>query len=258
MAALACAQSLHIIDLKHRTAQEVIPILQPLLEPGGALSGQDYKLFVRASPGNVAQLRQALAQIDKAPRSLLVSVRRATQADIERERASASGTIAGDRGSVSVNQPQSNRSNVTVRATDQSLASSASGVSSVRVLEGGSAFIATGSSIPIVTSVAGGVGRRHAWAGATTSYRDLSSGFMVTPRLNGEIVVLDIEQRDEGVQHGQISTQQLATQVSARLGVWMQLGGVSESASVSSRGVLNRSQQTRSDERSIWVKVEAQ
>lgn len=257
MAALACAQSLHVIDLKHRTAQEVIPILQPLLEPGGALSGQDYKLFVRASSGNVAQLRQALTQIDKAPRQMLVSVKRATQLEMERDRASASAAVAGDKGSVSVNQPPSNRSNVTVRATDQSFNAASSGVSSVQVLEGGSAFIATGSSIPIVTTVAGGVGRRT-WAATSTSYRDLSSGFMVTPRINGEIVVLDIEQREEGVQGGQISTQRLAAQVSARLGEWTQLGGVSESASVQSRVIWNRTQQTRSDERSIWIRVDAQ
>jgi hypothetical protein len=37
----------------------------------------------------------------------------------------------------------------------------------------------------------------------------------------------------------------------------VQLGGVSESATSQSRGMLNRSYQTRSDERSIWVKVDA-
>ena len=52
---IACpvlAQSLEVIDLKYRTAAEVIPVLQPLLEQGGALTGQDYKLFVRASAAN--------------------------------------------------------------------------------------------------------------------------------------------------------------------------------------------------------------
>lgn len=257
MTTLAYAQSLHVIDLKHRTAREVIPILQPLLEPGGALSGQDYKLFVRAGSGNVAQLRQALAQIDKAPRQLLVSVRRATQTEVQRERASASGAVVGSHGGVSVNQPPTNRSNVTVRATDQSLNTSSGNVSSVQVLEGGSAFIASGSSVPIVTTVAGGVGRQ-VWAGASTSYRDLTSGFRVTPRVNGDAVVLDIEQRDEGVQGGQISTQRLATQISARLGEWTQLGGVSESANTQGSGILNRTQQTRGDERSIWIRVDAQ
>ena len=57
------AQSLEIIDLKYRTAPEVIPIVQPLVEPGGALSGSDYKLFLRASAANVAQIKRALTEI---------------------------------------------------------------------------------------------------------------------------------------------------------------------------------------------------
>src|SRR5688572_28781505 len=76
LAAGLAAQSLQVIDLKYRTAAEVIPVLQPLLESGGALTGQDYKLFVRASSANVAQLRKALAEIDRQPRQFLVAVRR--------------------------------------------------------------------------------------------------------------------------------------------------------------------------------------
>ena len=47
------AQSLEVIQLKHRSAQEVIPVLQPLLESGAAISGQDYTLFVRTSPSTM-------------------------------------------------------------------------------------------------------------------------------------------------------------------------------------------------------------
>src|SRR6187431_168502 len=94
---IACpvlAQSLEVIDLKYRTAAEVIPVLQPLLEQGGALTGQDYKLFVRTSSGNLSQLRSAVAQLDKQQRQMLVSVRRSTAQDIQREQASASGTFS--------------------------------------------------------------------------------------------------------------------------------------------------------------------
>ena len=72
---IACpvlAQSLEVIDLKFRTAAEVIPVLQPLVEQGGALTGQDYKLFVRASPANLQQLRAALEQIDRKPNQFVI------------------------------------------------------------------------------------------------------------------------------------------------------------------------------------------
>ena len=256
MAASAWAQSLQVVDLRHRTAEEVIPILQPLLERGGALSGQDYKLFVRASSANVAQLRQALAQIDRAPRQFIVSVRQATAQEMERERIAASGIVAGERGGASVNEQPRSPSGVSVQGTADSTRANGARIASVQVLEGGSALIVTGSSVPIVTAVAAGGGRRP-WAVSSTSYRDLESGFVVTPRVNGDTVVLDIAQENAGVNRGQIETQRLATQVSMPLGEWAQLGGVSENSSKHRRGVLQRSYETRSDELSLWVKVEA-
>lgn len=257
MAANVWAQSLQVIELRHRTAPEVIPVLQPLLEPGGALSGQDYKLFVRTSPANLVQLRAALAQIDRQPQQLFVSVRRTTREQIERERAQASATVRSGDASVSVNERARAGSGASIRATDSSSRTEREGVASVRVLEGGSAFVSSGSSVPIVTAVAGVSGRRSFVAGATT-YRNLGSGFVVTPRVNGSQVVLGISQQDERLVAGAVQTQSLATQVSGPVGEWIQLGGISESATAERSGVLSRQYATRSDERSIWVKVESE
>lgn len=243
---IACpvvAQSLDVIDLKYRTAAEVIPVLQPLLEKGGALTGQDYKLFVRASPSNLRQLRAALEQIDRKPNQLLVSVRRSTEQEVQRERAQVSGTVS-NRGA-----------NASVRATESSSRDRNSGIASVQVIEGNSALISSGSDVPIVTSVVAGAGRRP-FAGATTSYRNLSSGFVVTPRLRGTQVVLDIEQQDERLANGTVQTQSLTTQVSGPLGEWIRLGGVNESSSSQQRGILSRQYSTQSDAREIWIRVE--
>ena len=230
MVAVAWAQSLTVIDLKYRRAEELIPVLQPLLEQGGALTGQDYKLFVRASGANLAQLRSAVAQLDKQQRQMLVSVRRSTAQDLQREQASASGTLRTGDGSVSVNERPRSGSGATVRAGERNLQTQNSSVSSVQVLEGNAAFIATGTSVPIVTSVAVGGGRRPFVAG-TIEHRNLQRGFMVTPRVNGDQVILDISQQDERVDGGGIQSQSLNTQVMGRLGSWIQLGGVSESSS---------------------------
>ncbi|HMN44883.1 MAG TPA: hypothetical protein PKE27_09935 [Povalibacter sp.] len=239
----AGAQSLEIIDLRYRTAAEVIPVLQPLVEPGGAISGSDYKLFVRASAANVTQIRRALEQLDRQPRSLFVSVRRASRQTIEREAAAAS-VIVGNRGS-----------GATVRATEGSSQREGSSISSVQVLEGGSAFISTGQSVPYVTAVVAG-GRRP-WIGASTTYRDVNSGFLVTPRVATQRVTLDIEQQAQQLGNNQsVDTQRITTQASGRLGEWIALGGVSESASSQSSGLLSWQYATRSNDLEVWVKVE--
>jgi len=244
---IACpvlAQSLEVIDLKYRTAAEVIPVLQPLVEQGGALTGQDYKLFVRTSPANLQQLRAALEQIDRKPNQLLVSVRRSTQQEVERERAQANAVVS-NRGAA-----------VSATATNSNARDSSDGVASVQVIEGNAAFISSGSDVPIVTAVAARGGRRP-FAGAVTEYRNLSSGFVVTPRVNGTQVVLDIEQQDERVVNGTVQTQHLTTQASGPLGEWVRLGGVNETASTQQRGILSRQYSTQSDAREVWVKVES-
>jgi hypothetical protein len=163
---------------------------------------------------------------------------------MQRERAQVSGTVS-NRGA-----------DVSVRATESNARDRSSGIASVQVIEGNSALISSGSDVPVVTSVAAGAGRRP-WAGATTSYRNVSSGFLVTPRVNATQVVLDIEQQDERVVNGSIQTQRLTTQVSGPLGEWIRLGGVSETSSTQQRGILSRQYSTQSDAREIWVKVDA-
>lgn len=244
MSCAVSAQGLEIIDLRYRTAPEVIPALQPLVEPGGAISGSDYKLFVRASPANVAQIKRALEQIDRQPRSLMVSVRRASRQTIERESADAS-VVIGNRGS-----------SATVHATEGSSQREGSSISSVQVLEGASAFISTGQSIPFVTAVM--AGGRRSWVGTSTTYRDVNSGFLVTPRISAQRVTLDIEQQAEqvGANNQSIGTQRITTQTSGTLGEWISLGGVSESASSQSSGTLGRQYATQSDGVEVWVRVE--
>lgn len=256
MAGVAWAQSLAVIDLKHRRAEELIPVLQPLLEQGGALTGQDYKLFVRTSSANLVQLRSAVEQLDRQQRQMLISVRRSTEQDIRREQVSASGTLRTGDGSVAVNERPRSGSAATVRAGERNLQTQSGSVSSVQVLEGRSAFIATGTSVPIVTAAAIGGGRRPFVAGSI-EHRNLQRGFMVTPRVNGEQVILDISQQDERIEGGSIQSQSLNTQVTGRLGSWIQLGGLSESSSRTDRGLLSRSYGTGDSALAIWVKVEA-
>ncbi len=115
VASAAFAQgTLEVIPLRHRTVDQVLPVLRPLLEPGGAMSGQFNQLIVRTSPDNLAQIRAALDAIDQPVRRLTVSVR------FDSAQASIGATRAG----------------VAESRVDQQM----------QVLEGGQAFISAGES----------------------------------------------------------------------------------------------------------------
>ena len=87
------AEEMQVINLKNRHADEILPILQPLVASGGVLTGSDNVLFVRTSAGNFAEIQQAVATLDRAPRQLLISVGQGNAGD---------GSSAGVRGSATI------------------------------------------------------------------------------------------------------------------------------------------------------------
>lgn len=213
-------QALEIIPLRHRTAEQVLPALQPLLEPGGTLSGSRGQLFLRASASNAGDIKRALAAIDRPAKRLQISVR--FDGGLERERRSveASGSIGSGGARVGVSAQDSQRT--AAERVDQRL----------QVLEGSQATI---------------------FAGRSTDYQDLGSGFAVVPRLSGGLVHLEIVQQHQAAIQGQ----RLATSTTARLGEWTELGGVTQSSARDDRGIASASGRRASESRRVWVKVEA-
>lgn len=258
----ALAQTLEIIELRHRLADDVIPVIQPLVEPGGMVTGSDNKLFLRASPANIAEIRRVVAAIDQAARQLLITVGQGTVRGSEATKVRGGVTIGNDEARVGVNRPPGAPSGAEVEASAVSRQVGIRNVSSVQTLEGSETLIAVGNSVPITTrSVSPG------WAGPvvqeSTVYRDVDTGFYATPRINGDRVVLEISPRQQRYRAGNpaygggvIETSGVTTTVSGRLGEWIELGAVRESGTSSAGGLLVWGRHTDSSEYSAWVKVE--
>jgi hypothetical protein len=225
MTPAALAQgTLEIIPLRHRTADQVIPVLRPLLEPGGALSGQSNQLFVRAGPGNLAQIRAALEAIDRPLRRLVISVR-------------FDSTLQSSRGGVETDARISNRgSSATVRIEDSRASRGEQVDQRIQVLEGGQAYISAGES---------------------RIYGQAGTGFAVIPRVSGSNVTLDIAAQQEAfARGGAIRSERATSTVSGRLGEWIELAGGDQSSVRSESGILSARQGTAAGGRRIWVKVE--
>src|SRR5689334_17290558 len=103
---LVCAadkQVLEVIPLGYHQADEVIPILRPLLAPGGTITGMKNQLIVRTTPDNLAELKQVLATVDSAPKRLMISVRQSAGMDESRDAQSAQGSVGiGDHARATV------------------------------------------------------------------------------------------------------------------------------------------------------------
>jgi hypothetical protein len=253
----ALADELEIIDLHHRRADDVIPIVLPLLEAGGALTGADDKLFVRSSPANLAQIREAVAAIDRPQRQLLITVGQGSVDARDGTSVRGSATIGSGDVRVGVNRPPAGGSGATVIAGSHSVQTDQQNTSSVRALEGSEAYISVGQSVPI-TSTTVTTGWHPPVAQQSTSYRDVTSGFYATARVSGDLVTLEISSRQQAyrTRDETIDTKGATSVVTGRLGEWIDLGAVRETQSGSSSGLLVWGRHTGSSEYSARVKVD--
>lgn len=269
-ALLACSvhaqQSLEIIPLKHRAVEDVLPGLQPLLEPGASLSGMNNQLFIRASPKNRAEIRQALAAVDVPARRLVIRVSTDASATSNRAGGQVYGSVGNDH--VRITQPgggegsrvtvRQGNNQVTTRVYDSRSASSGTGTQMVQTVDGGRAFIQVASSVAVPFRQVV-VGPGGAVVTDSVEYRDIGRGFYAQPRVMGDRVTVEVSQQADSPGRqgpGSANVQRLSTSVSGRLGEWMQLGGTGQEAAVRSGGNLSLSTNEVRDSRGIWLMVE--
>lgn len=241
------AQDIEIIPLRHRTAEQVLPTLRAFLEPGGALTGQGYQLFLRASPANARQLKQLLATLDRAPRELVITVRQDREGEASERRVGADGSVT-----------ISNRrvyGNVNVEAGDARTTGTGSAEQRIRVLEGGRAYIAIGTAIPMsfrqfvitpqgLTEVRG------------TVYYDAVTGFYAQPQIAGDMVTVELAPEQSEIVAGAVERAQLSTTVRGRLGEWIAVGGAEARDESQSGGALASAQRAQTSRRGVWLKVD--
>jgi len=264
-AAAHAQQQLEIIDLKSRTAEQVLPQLRPFVEPGGTLSGMNNKIFIRASAANRQQIRELLAAIDRPPRRLLISVRQDADSTATARGGEVSGRVSSGGTTIESRRTVVGGSGVEVRrggdvvrgqVYDSRSVDSERVAQQVQVVEGGKAFINVGTSVPLRQAV---VGPGGAVVSESVVYRDLGTGFSAEPQLAGDNVTLTISPTHDTPGRygpGSANVQRLTTTVSGRLGEWIDLGGSVEERSGEESGVLRHSTRGGSTGRRVQLKVE--
>jgi len=226
IAGQAAAQgSLEIIPLRHRTADQVLPALRPLMEPGATLTGQGTQLIVRTSPDNLAELKRALDDLDRPLRRLQISVRFDDALERAAQGVETSGRITNRGSSVDV-RVQERQSTATERVDQR-----------VQVLEGGRAFISAGRSTPVYDA---------------SGLREPATGFEAIPRLAGGGVLVEIAQRRNTFGRQQA----MSTTVSGRLGEWLEIGSAVDAASRDESAIVSARSSRSARTNGIWLKVD--
>ena len=268
-AAMAQLQ-VEVIPLQNRTLEQVIPIIQPLVGEGGAVTGMNNQLIVKTTPANLAQIKQVLQSLDTPLRRLMITVRQDVDGNTVRDRSSVDGSFTTGNVTIGNTTPGRGGPGAEISAGDdagntirlRSLNSQSSLNSNndfrVQALEGEPAFIQTGLSVPVANQNAyvtpGGVVVQN-----TIDYHDATSGFYVIPRINGNNVTLLVApslSRSDPRQGGAFEVQNIETTVHGRLGEWISVGGVNQSFNQDGTTVLSRTQRRGSEIRSVLIKVD--
>ena len=247
---LAVAQQMEIIELRSKTAEQVLPALLPLVEPGGTLTGMNNQLFLKASPRNRADIKRALAAMDTPSRRLIIRVTENRQAESSDRGAAASGQVV---------LGSTRRADVGATVWDTKSVRGERAGQMVQTIDGGQAFIQIGRSLPLPMRQLI-VGPGGAIVNETVVYRDIGRGFYASPRVNGQRVTLEISQQSESLEGNHpragISQQRLSTTVSGQLGEWIELGGGGRQSAGNQGGSFSISTSDARDNRAIWLMVE--
>ncbi len=249
-------------------ASEIIPVIEPLLQGNGTITGMSDQLIVKSTPQNLKMVQDLIRQLDTRLRNLRITVRQGISGERERSSADVGASIpfGGGRGRVVI--PPANRGGGGVTGSiggNNGVVSGTIGQSTrstderhtqqVTTLEGRPATIYIGQRIPIQHTVTQGVGP-FATRSQGTTFEDVSTGFSVLPHLNGDHVTLDIHPQVSKLNSRGIQTQAVHTTASGNIGEWIEIGGLLTHSSRSNSRVLGSSQRRSHENRSIFFKVE--
>jgi type II secretory pathway component GspD/PulD (secretin) len=260
---------LEVIQLKHRTTDEIIPLIHPFLDGQGVLSGMRGRLIIRTTPDNLQEIKRILNEIDSAPRRLIITIKQNVDRVTAQHLLKFSGNASNKGSRKRIPGNTGNRGliiadgygddNIKVQALNHQELKSDRNTQQLQVLDGSRAFIYIGKSLPIpLRNIV------HTPQGArvieSVQFHDATTGFTVVPRVNGRHVTLEVSPQQNTPNRqlpGGINTQHIVTSVSGRLGEWIDLGGSERNKSrQASTPNSPHSDMIINEQRTVLIKVE--
>lgn len=244
---LAAPEEIATIAVRHRLAQDLAPLIRPLLEPGETVVPSGGLLIVKARQDRLDDIHRLVEQLDRQAHRLMITV--AQGRGLTRE--SLGGAIGGTVGS------EARLHGHLYQTEAQGMGQQ---IQRVQTLDGQAAMVQFGEQVAVPAQNVVGYGPGGSVVlGQSTQYLDATSGFAVTPRLGGNQVTLDVAPWSNRLNRrgdGSIDTQSAQTTLRTGLGEWVELGGQVDTNANERNGLTGHAYSTRSESNRIFLRID--
>ncbi len=225
------AMTVEIINVYHRPAAEIAPVVEPTLVPGGSISAYESKLIVKTTSQNLLEVKKLVKSLDTPTQQLMIQVRQ--------------GAVS-KAGQTELIGPLP-----IIHSSDSDKSET---LQNIKVLNGSRAMIHIGTLFPTISYYY----TTNGFVGQGTTYRENTTGFFVRPQMVGNKVRLQLSttQKSPGRHLGMIGTEQIQSTVTAPLGQWVAIGGTSKNSRYKGYFIFFGTKAYREIDTAIFVKVE--
>jgi len=236
-------EAFRVVQLQHRFAGDILPLLTPLLNEGERVTGNDSVLILQASPKRLSDLTDLVTALDTPKKTLKISVRQ--------ER-------AGGDSAIRTGLYQAGSDEVRAEGTRTLGNRQQTTESFLRVLEGEAALLVIGREVPFTTQMAAVAGRHRGFS-RTIEYKSVTTGFWVRPKILGQRIFLEVSPHmmAQGPQGEEtLEFQELNTTVELPPGQWVDLGQQLQQADEISSSIMRLQTHNSQGEGRVWIRVD--
>lgn len=238
LAFTAFAARIEVIELQHRSAEELLALIQPHLPTTASASGTGFQLILKVEQSELAALQELVHNLDRPRRNILLTLRHGRSANGYESHAGIHGSSQGAR----------------ARVYRSDSAHGERGEQKIRGIDNQPMRIDTQLLLPIREQL---VWLDHGGAGSHTQthHLELDSGLHALARLHGERVEVEIMALNRSANEP-LQSRRVLTTVSGRQGEWIALASLDASRQESDRVVIYRSEGARQQAGTLWVRVQ--
>lgn len=243
---------MEVIPLHNRPASELLPLVGPLLEGSEHIIDNGSNLIVKASPARLEEIKLLITKLDTGLSNLAITVIQSKTTTAEQLNASANIRLH-----IPLDQPSKSSGRIIGRYANTQDLDSNNSTQVIRTLEGQAAYIKIGEIHPVHNYTVYGWGQRYPAISSNTQFIEASTGFVVTPRLTGHQVTIEVSPWSNKMNNrGTIDTQRATTTLRVKLGEWAEIGGISNHSQASRNGFISHTYSTEHTKTRTLIKVE--